>query len=509
MPPKHRRRSSTTRAASRQLSDAEGSSVALLAMNRDINTGSQILRPEDMLFRNRPGDPCAAFKRARQWQIENWFVGMVNKGNVDFFNHGLKILPEDNTKKNRKALADWFKANPKPKQDVLRYILTVMREYVLNQNVVSFWREGDVFDEVKKTCPFVILGEQCEYRDAMGLQLLRWTPDYDVKDFVKDADERFNFSNPPPKPERLDDRNRNRKMTFKQRYFEGRKILLSEEYDEHFEVLTTAYKGRGFSMPDLYSVFRTLTQNEHMEVGEEMLGLLSRRVTLQHKLGFELKGQNGGPNAAFQKDLSIWKKKRADAIISFFNGRFGFVETTTNFDHEMKLNYVDPKLFEEKRWGSVLTRLVWYGGPLAMMMLAKAPNPFLLPIFKTLAEGVRSEVGGHLNYTINQGATIPMRVALSWSNRCFYDPRLAWDMVNGLMKQGPLSLKTALQEADFCPEEQEENKQEELSKEKILLPILNTGKGLPKSADEERGGRPATKSAAGVKGTGSKAKSGR
>ena len=467
----------------------------MLSMNYDVNTGSEKLRPEDLLFRERPSTPQDAFLRARSWLGENWFVKMVHSGKVDFFNFGMQILPEDNTEGNRKKLKEFFRKDPKAKLDVHRYIREVWREWVLNQNVVSFWRE----EAPNKTVPFLLLGEQCKYSDAMGVPRLRVKLDYKHNQMPQN-DDVFTFSN----------------MTVsdvKNRYYSGREIELDEKYDEHFEVLTTGYRGRGFSLPDLYSIFRTLSQTESMEVGESMLALLSRRVTLQHKLGFELRGPSAGPNAVFQKDLSIWKKKRADAILNFFNGRFGFVETTSNFDHEIKLHYVDPKLFEEKRWGTVVTRLLWWAGPLGFMMVAKQPNPFLLGIFKAMSDAAREEVGPHLAYVINRGVPLPFRARLKWSNRCFYDMRLAWDMVMALMKQGPLSLTTALKEADFSPDLEEELKAKEAKSPAAFLPLHDpdhgqqpgVGSGRVKGGTPHAAGRPRSKADAAVKPTGVKA----
>ena len=249
--------------------------------------------------------------RARSWAKENWFINLVLRGNADFFNFGLEILPEKNTARNRAALQEFFEKQPKLHMDVHRYIDEVMREFVLNQNVVSFWRQK------KKYVPFLLLGEQCDYIDVMGVPRLWWNPNFKPQEMPKDNDV-FQFS-------------ANSSTDVKNRYFAGKKIELDPKWDEYFEVLTTNYRGLGFSVPDMYSVFRTLSQTESMEVGDNMLALLSRRVTLDHKIGFELKGQNAGPNAAYQKGFSLWTKKRSDAMLAFFNGRFGFVETTSNF----------------------------------------------------------------------------------------------------------------------------------------------------------------------------------
>lgn len=463
------------------------SETALLSLDSgrwDINTGSEKLRPEDLLFRERPSTPQDAFMRARSWAKENWFVRMILNGQVTFFNYGLEILPEDNTPKARKELKDFFKKNRKTHINVHRYINEVFKEYILNQNVVSFWREK------KKDCPFLLLGEQCEYVDVFGIPRLWWNPNMRPK-IMPDSDDIFEFSGMST-------------TDVKNRYFSGKKIELDEDWDEYFEVLTTNYRGLGFSVPDMYSVFRTLSQTESMEVGDNMLGLLSRRVTLDHKIGFQLQGQGAGPNAAFQKDLSIWTKKRADAIIAFYNGRFGFMENVTNFDYTQKIYTVDPKLFEGKKWDTVINRLMWWSGPLGFMMICKQPNPFLLGIFKTMADNVRGEVKRHLEYTLNVGVKKMPAVQLKWSDRCFLDMRLAWDMVSGLMKQGPLSLTTSLEEGGFEPDKELERKKAEKGQSSLYVPLL-TAQG-PGSGG---GGRPAQKSAGAVKTTGSKQKNGR
>ena len=231
------RAKATTRRSSRQHAEDADSRVAL--MSRDINTGSEKLRPEDMLFRDRPGTPQSAFEKARSWQKENWFINLVNRGNVDFFNFGLRILPEDNTPANRTTLADWFRKNPKAKREMQRYVKTVWREWVLNQNVVSFWRE-----EKLKNVPFLLLGEECDYTDAMGIEILQWKPTYKVNQMPRE-DGGFQFSNVVETTTAPSGFNKD----WKNRYTSGRKIMLDpDKYDEHFEVLTTGYQGQGFSI---------------------------------------------------------------------------------------------------------------------------------------------------------------------------------------------------------------------------------------------------------------------
>src|SRR3989442_8010041 len=88
-------------------------------------------------------------------------------------------------------------------------------------------------------------------------------------------------------------------------------------------------------------------------------------------------------------------------------------------------------------------------------------------------------MGAHLEAVINDGFNIGTKVRLSWSNRCFYDSRLAWDMVKSLIQQGPLSLTTALEESDFDPIEEAVRKKEEAapSRDGELLPQVDPKPG--------------------------------
>ena len=113
------------------------------------------------------------------------------------------------------------------------------------------------------------------------------------------------------------------------------------------------------------------------------------------------------------------------------------------------------------------------------MMMAKSLSPFLLGMLKTSADKVRKRVGAHLEAVIDDGFNIGTKVRLTWSNRCFYDSRLAWDMVKSLIQQGPLSLTTALEESDFDPIEEAARKKEEAatSRDDELLPKFDPNHG--------------------------------
>jgi len=422
--------------------------VALMGLdtvNQDINTGSKIIRSEDILQKERPSSSEAAFARARDWAVQNWFVTEVLKLKLAFYNYGFQIV--STRREGNIKVRDFLDVHPDVVRTVERYSREVWREWLTLKNVVSFWREE------RPTPPILLPPEDCIFKDAMGTPRL-WT--------------RFKYkpSDAPPgiTPEE------------KERYFKNKLFELDpDKWDEHFDVLTTQRRGQGFGMPDLYSVFQTMGQVESMEVGEQMLALAGRRVAHIHRIGFEMKGQNP---SKFQQTYATWTKKRHDAIIAFYNGRFGFMEATENFDQkdEVFLGDGGPKNYDGRKWDSPIRRLLWWGGPLGYMMIANSMNPFLLPMLKTAANEERKEVAAHLNLVLNSGVRgWPTPVKVKFSNRCFIDARLAWDMVSSLLKQGPLSATTAVTEADFDPETEIFNKRKEAQTPDDYLPAFNPG----------------------------------
>ena len=421
---------------------AGNSQTALMSLDMDISTGSQKLRPEDLLQRERPATVQDAFKRARLWSVENWFVTEVVKLKTAFYNYGVRfVAPPGKAAK----LTDYLDKNPQLKADMNRYVREVWREWLMLRNVASFWREES------QTFPVLLSPEDCKFTDALGIPKLTVNLGYKKEDAPAGTSKAM-----------LD------------RYYSGKAIELDEKWDEHFDVLTAQRRGKGFGYPDLYSVFRTLSQVESMEIGEQMLALAGRRILHRHKIGFEQRGQNP---ARYQQDFSVFKKKRADAILAFMNGRFGMMDTVQNFDHAIEVFLGDggPKNYEGKKWDTTIRRLMWWGGPLGFMMVANSMNPFLLNMLKTSANEEREEVTRHLNLVLNAAFRLPVPIKVAFSNRCFIDSRLAWDMVATLMKQGPLSATTGLQSADFDPETEKENKTEEGQDPEVYLPVFNAG----------------------------------
>ncbi len=441
--------------------------VALHSDNFDISTGSYKLRPEDMLQRQRPATTEDAIKRARTVARENWFVSETIKLKTAFYNYRPKFLAIN--PKQQAKLRDRLRSDPKLAGDLDRYLDDLWKEFLTTSSAIAFWRTEPA------TYPVLMLPENSKFSEPFGQPKLQIKLEYAKKDAPAGATQ-----------------------AEIERYYSGKWITLDpEQWDEHFDVLTDNIRGRGLGHPDLYAVFQTLTQAEHMEVGEAMLALAGRRILHRHRLGFEIRGSNP---PKLQHEFATWKKRRADAIVKYYNGRYGFMDVVENFDQAIEVLLGDggPKNYDEKKWGTVIRRLMWWAGPLGFMMVANNMNPFLLPMLKAEALAVRRRVGHHASAVINQafGLDIPCRVA--WDNRCFVDARLAWDMVSTLLKQGPLSNRTALQEASFDPTEEAENKRQEAKAPEDHLPLFNAGG----QGGGPAGGRPIEKAGGTVKASG-------
>jgi len=441
--------------------------TVFFGVNKDINTGAVRLTSRDVLH-GECRTPQQAFTRARKWAQENWFVQQVNDLKLAFYHYGFRLTAKE--PKDRAALKTAWDNDAALRLALTRYVNEVQTEFLLNDTVVSFWREE------AKTTPFLLLGENCEYTDAMGHERLKVTMNY--------------------KPEDLEGSDITPKQ--RERYTSGKQVLLSEEFDEYYSVLTRAYRGQGFGFPRLQAVFQVLQQNQSMEAGENSLALCLRKVERFHRFGWEQKAT--GMNQTKQTAYATWTKKRWDAVLAFYNGRYGAMETSGNFDHFIELLWggkgFDVKWFDARKWETITQRLMWWGGPLAFMMVSKAVNPFLLGMLKTQAKKERELVGGHLEYTLARGFNLK-NVQVRWSNRCFHDARLAWDMVKTLMTQGPLSLKTGLEEGDFDPDTEAENKIEEAKEtnRSKLIPIFDPAHG---GKPGENNGRPPEKDKGGA-----------
>lgn len=399
-----------------------------------------------------PNNVKDAFQKGREWAKKNWFVATMLLLKGYYLTYGLKLVPKDKSKK--KKFNDWLigeksGAPSKNKIHLLKYIQSAANEFLLQDTLISFWLEKE------SDFPVMLLPEICKLDDAFGFEKLSVTFATKKREDLETGD-----------------------LTAKQieRYTSGRPVILSENEGERWMVSTRGLIGQGFHFPRLFSIFRTLSQNESMEVGESMLAYAGRLVLRVHQKGYEPKNHTAGLK---MKDYS-WTKEWSDEVKTFFKNKLGFAEMTASFDHKISYLWVDPKYFEAKKWETIINRLVWWGGPLAFMLMAKTQSINWIKMLETEIDGIRSELLPHLDYVLNSiYPEAPGGIDFKFSDECFKDARLVWDMLKTLMQQGPASLSTALKKANLDTEEERENKSEEAKKEnaKYYTPLVFPGQG--------------------------------
>ena len=395
------------------------------------------------------------FKAARRYGERNAVINTALQLQLSFYNYGLRWKPEARSG----AVTAWVKTNRKRLRDLAR---DVWREWLCLDNVVTFWREDSAV-------VFNLRPEDCKYTDKMGIQRL--------------------ICHLANKPEELKgtDADGMRLSAEEQKRYMRSEITLDPNLGEHFRVMKRGPVGYGFAPVRMVASFHTLHQMESMEVGEKLYGYLSRDVIRQHQLGHEIKGGQRAGLGTWH-----WKQAWSDAVEKFFKGRHGFIEFSSNFDHLVKLVWVDPKNFDARKWDSPTNRLLWWGGPLTFMLVTKSLSPFLLRLAHGIAQDERDIVGEHLAEVVNEALQPPAPLQPVWSNRCFTDIRLALDMVKFLTTQGSLSLASGLEETGFDPDEEGERKTAEAKdpqKADKYLPLWDPSHGVPPSSPR-KGGRP-------------------
>jgi len=379
-----------------------------------------------------PRDKREALVLARDWHKKNLFVQAGLGLKVGFSNYGLRLKPVERVgKQSRQQLNGWWQKN---KQAIRKFIRETWEDWHIMDNAVAFWRKqgATVIPRIITLKP-----EDCLYSDAMGIEKLKvrlgWS-----KEELTTSDQNSVFKKD------------------EWRRYASREIELSEDKGEFFRVLKRDRDGWGFAWPRIHAVFRTLNQQESMEVADNLWAFVSRAVIRQFKVGHEIRN---GPRAG--QGIWFWNTKRGDAIKKFFEGRVGILDFDGNFDIDIHYPFPSAERFDRKKYESVFQRLSLWLGPVGLMLLARDTNEFLLRLLKASVLDEREEVGGYCSEIINTVFNPPEPVAVTWSNHVFEDSRLFHEMQKFLLTSGPLSQRTILGNAGFDVEEEREHKEEE------------------------------------------------
>jgi hypothetical protein len=408
---------------------------------------------------DNPMDRPRQFEKARQLWKHQWFVREIIRMRYNFYTYGFAIKSEE--KKPSKALKSWER---NCRRMYRRYAREAFYEFLLQDNVVGLWRQQG------GRPPLVIEPERCELNDLFGNEILKIRHGISqehittIGAFSRSEEKEFKKVNNELK---LDHENK----TF------------------GFDILRRERMGAGFGVPSVTPIFTTAANMTSLEVGDASLAAACRMVMELHLMGHEIKG---GPHAG--NKAHFWNENRAKAFEKSIKGKLGHNRLTANFDHKIvqAANWPDPKILDEKRYASGITRMAIWGMPLGQMLLNKSLNPFLLPMLKYQAIAERELMAEHLYTVFTEGLGAPEDMKCVWSNRCFSDPRVAADLLKTGLASGPLSQGTFLEESGFDKEEERENKAEEAGLPKTqTTPIFDAAHGDPNK--KQPGRKPGTR----------------
>jgi hypothetical protein len=399
---------------------------------------------------NPQRDFPAAIKKARIYQRQ-WFISAILKLRLAYFNYGFRLEPIDK-KADKEDFKAWWEEQ---REAATQYAREVWMEWLPLDNAVSFWQPDSGLGR-----PILLHLDQCRYTDFFGTQQLFYrhglgTEQIKALNISEDLKAKFR-GNPeveiPP---------------------------------DQFKVLKRSKLGSGFAWPGLMDVAKALAQSESMEVGDNILAYVGRKVWELHKMGHEIKA---GPHAGY--NTHFWKRERALAFERAVKGKLGHIMMTVNFDHAVEFPYPDQTHFKGEKYQAVIDRLVWWANPFGHMILARTLTPYLMDLLRTLAEGEREMVGPYLQHCINASFDVPedfggLRVV--WSKRIFRDARMATDLLKVAFSAGAASQSTMQEEIGLDPVEERARKEEEarLPKDQTM-PLYDPNHGPPEGAN----GRP-------------------
>lgn len=405
----------------------------------DINTGARLNNREEPWLDRAHGDLKDLLRWCRA-MASNYFVAQILQKKREFYNYGLKIVPAD--KGGKKKLDAYFRDTPGEMMRLRRFIRESWDEFNLLDSVIAFWRQE------AKVKPNLLAPERCDYTDRFGNERL-------IVHMNFKAEELKGF------PRALAER------------YANKRVELSERFDEYYSVMTMGRRGYGLCEPRLKGLFMALQQNDHMEVGEAAYAFAGRSVERRTSIGFEVKAAAN----ALKQSTFLYKKTRADAILKGYKGKQGFFDSVGQFDQKTEFIWIDPKNYDERKWGTIVQRMVWWGGPLAFMFIMKQLNINLLLMLKTEAEERREDLQLWLEDVINRGWGLPVAIRLKWSNDCFKDLRLAWDMMKFFVTTGSLSHTTSLTQAGYDVDVERQNKKTELDEQEVWVPVYDAAHG--------------------------------
>jgi hypothetical protein len=400
-----------------------------------------------------------AFIRAKHWYRYNLFIQAIVDLRLAFYNYGMALKPMTSGRQQPTeggGFEKWWEANG---EAVRRFVREVWLEFLVQSNVISFWRDGTAL-------AMLLPLEKCDYDDTFGQERLKFRHGLTSEQIGKLEDAKL-----------------------QERYRRTSEIELDPAFGENFKVLKLERVGNGLGWPALATVLTACEQMAALEAGDRLLGEECRVLLKQHRLGHEIRT---GPHAG--SSVHFIKKQRAEEVEKRLKGKAGKVEITTNFDHQIEHVYLDPRFFAATKYDGVERRLIWWSSPLGQMIVTRGGvAPFLMDILRVQALEARALIGPYVTQVINEAFQPPVKVSVEWSTRVFRDGRIAAELLKFGLTTGPLSQRTFREEAGYDDEQEREHKRaeaEQLDAEK--LPVFDASHGTrPAAPNAKQPGRPA------------------
>jgi hypothetical protein len=442
-------------------------------LGMDMSYKSDIASTAEM-----PRDVQEALAHTDAWIKKNLFVDECINLKVALWNYGFGIAPAEKVdKKKKKDLERWCEVH---EEKLTNFVTESWTDAISFNNIVAFWRkkEGQLYP-VGDPRIITIPPHQCRYSDALGIPRLRVKLGWSKDDFI------ISGKSPTQRPDVLLDKEELK------RYASGGEVELLESQGEYFKVYKEARVGWGFRWPRFSTLFHTCAQIESQEVGDRLQGFLCRTVLRQHLIGHEIKT---GPRAGLP--MNFMKEPRAKETLNFFSGRIGALDYCTNFDQKVEFPFPSNDRFDKEKYDSGWLRIALHYGPVGLylhsLLIGRGSMPFIMEGAQAEAEKSRKNIRRFLTHLIQEVFRPPVKIKVYWSNRIFQDRRQIAEIAKALLTAGPLSQRTALEQFDYCPEEEREFKAEEAKlPPEQTRPTWDSSHGIDPSNPMDTGGRPA------------------
>lgn len=407
-----------------------------------------------------PNDLREAFRMAEHHRNYNEWVSLICGLKQDFATFRWRVVPAQSAdgRNKRKAFEAWRERQA----DKLEELHTqVWYDWVTFQNViVGQLPPANGVDN----SPMVLAPRDCLYSDRLRMRDLQYLHSLTADEITK-------------LPESW------------RKAFEGGRVQFSKLEGARFDVLKSARPGDGLGPPDMWQVFHACTASAALAAADGSLAEAARRVIRQHKLGYEIR--NGPMQGSPARHAS---PQRIKAVREKAQGMTGYWEFADNFDHEIVLHTVDPKLFDPKRISTIEHRFFTWGAPLGQMLFTRGGvAPFLMKLLRVRTLAMRDRVGRFLSRICRQFLGAPVDVEFRYDTRILNDDRLAADMLKWSLTSGLASQRTARTESDLDDEEERRIKQEESTQPlAVKVPVYDPNHGPVAfgKAPAPKGGRP-------------------